>query len=446
MSTFTADVFDAATGKGPKPGALPKTAWPKPLAEAAYHGPLGAIVRLLEPETEADPVAVLLQLLVMFGNVINRSPCFCVGTADVHHLNLFAVLVGATAKGRKGMSRNQAQQVYDTLDEHWVTHCITTGLSSGEGLIWAIRDAIRRQHPIKKKGRTVDYETVIDDHGIDDKRLLVVEAEFAQTLKVMAREGNTLSPVIRQAWDGYDLRTLTKTSSARATAPHISIVGHVTSDELRRYLEVTETANGFGNRFLWALVRRSRELPRGGQAVSFTTQVKHLQQAIDHARRTTTLKRNLAAEELWDAVYGPLSAGRPGMLGAMTARAEAQVMRLAALYALADVSATITPAHLRAALAVWQYCFASAVFLFGDRIGDPVADAILSELRRRWPERMTKTDISGIFHRHKDQSEINRGLDLLVEYRRARVELDRTGDGRPVESWFYVADMDDTPA
>src|SRR4029453_2896452 len=125
-------------------------------------------------------------------------------------------------------------------------HCLTSGLSSGEGLIWAVRDPIEKQQPIKEGGRVVDYQLVTEDAGVTDKRLLVIESELASTLKVMAREGNTLSPVMRQAWDGHDLRTLTKSSSARATAPHISIIGHITRDELRRYLEATEAANGFG--------------------------------------------------------------------------------------------------------------------------------------------------------------------------------------------------------
>ena len=259
----------------------------------------------------------------------------------------------------------------------------------------------------------------------------------------MAREGNTLSPVIRQAWDGQDLRTLTKNNTARATGPHVSIIGHITADELRRYLNATETANGFGNRFLWAVVRRSRELPHGGEPVSFAPLGPRLVAAIDTARRTLELHRDEPANRLWEAVYGPLSTGRAGMLGALTARAEAQVTRLSCLYALADASAVIRLAHLQAALALWRYCFASAVFLFGDRIGDPAADAILAELRRHAPERMTKTEISGIFHRNKDKSEINRALEILVEQRRARVEFDRTGDGRPVEWWSYEDEIDE---
>ena len=73
--------------------------WPKPLGDAAYHGVLGDIVRVIGPETEADPAALLVQMLVMFGNVNGRTAHFRVG-ADVHYLNLFAGIVGETAKGR----------------------------------------------------------------------------------------------------------------------------------------------------------------------------------------------------------------------------------------------------------------------------------------------------------------------------------------------------------
>lgn len=104
-------------------------------------------------------------------------------------------------------------------------NCITSGASSGEGLIWAVRDPIERNQPIKERGRAIDYEVVVEDAGVIDKRPVVIEGELASTLRVMSREGNTFSPVIRQAWDGADLRTVTKGSPARASAPHISSSG-----------------------------------------------------------------------------------------------------------------------------------------------------------------------------------------------------------------------------
>src|SRR5207245_7846303 len=114
--------------------------------------------------------------------------------------------------------------------------------SSGEGVIWALRDPIYKL----EKG-----QTVVSDAGVEDKRLLVIEAEFASTLRVLSREGNTLSATLRNGWDDGRLATMTKNSPATATGAHISIIGHITADEMRRHLDSTEAANGFPKRFLW---------------------------------------------------------------------------------------------------------------------------------------------------------------------------------------------------
>ncbi len=422
-------------------GAGDEGKWPASLRPAAYHGVLGQIVRAIEPHTEADPAALLLQLLVMFGNIVGRTAHFKV-EADTHYLNLFAGMVGKTSKARKGVSLGRARAMFAPIDPQWVSGSITSGLSSGEGLIHHVRDAVEKLHVVKDKhGHVLDYEKVIEDHGIADKRLLVIETELASTLKVMSREGNTLSPVTRQAWDGHDLRTLTKNSSTRATAPHISLIGHITDVELRRYLDATECANGFGNRFLWVCVRRSKELPDGGGHVDLDVHVDRMRLAVLHARQVGELRRDREAGLLWHHVYGKLSAGRPGMLGAMTARAEAQAMRLACLYALGDMSSVVSPPHLKAALEVWRYCFKSAAYLFGDRLGDPTADDILAALRRVAPESMTRSEISrGLFGRNKPAMDIDRAFKLLEDCQLATHEQDRAGDGRLTERWFSVTD------
>ena len=63
---------------------------------------------------------------------------------------------------------------------------------------------------------------------------------------------------------------------------------------------------------------------------------------------------------MWRAIYSKLSAKPPGLLGAATARAEAQVVRLSLIYALLDRAAAIGTEHLTAALALWRYCADSA--------------------------------------------------------------------------------------
>ena len=58
---------------------------------------------------------------------------------------------------------------------------------------------------------------------------------------------------------------------------------------------------------------------------------------------------------VWETIYGRLSEGQPGLLGAVTSRAEAQTVRLALIYALLDGASNIDLPHIMAALAVWEY-------------------------------------------------------------------------------------------
>ena len=410
--------------------------WPKPLRSEAFHGLAGEVVAVFEPYTEADPAALLISFLVVFGNVVGRGRHF-VAEADRHYTNLFAVLVGASAKGRKGSSLGRIVELLRDLDPVWAGGRIQSGLSSGEGLIHAVRDPVEKQEPIREKGVVIEYQSIVVDDGVEDKRLLVIEPEFASTLRVMGRDGSTLSPVIRSAWDSGDLKVLTKTSPEKATGAHISVVGHITKNELLRYLDSTEAGNGFANRFLWICVRRARILPDGGSPpTEHLNRLKlELKDIVASAGQVGEMKRDCEARELWHQIYPELSEGKPGLLGAMTARAEAQVMRLALLYALLDRSETIGAGHLRAALAVWDYVEASARFTFGDALGDPVADELLRALRSA-PAGLTRTDIANLFGRNKSAREIGRALAMLEGSGLAIVARDKRGEGRPVERWL----------
>ena len=235
--------------------SLKEQTWPV-LDGAAFHGVTGDVVNTIAPHSETDKVALLIQFLVAAGNVIGRTAYYQV-EADQHHSRLFAVLVGASAKARKGTSLGHIKRVIRVVDQTWSEDRIKGGLSSGEGLINEVRDAVTKWD---SKAQTT--ETV--DPGVTDKRLMVVEPEFAGALAAAERHGNTLSQLVRRAWDGDKLATLTRNSPLTATAAHISLIGHITDDELRARLNRTEMANGFANRFLFAMVRRSKELPFGG--------------------------------------------------------------------------------------------------------------------------------------------------------------------------------------
>ena len=413
--------------------------WPGPIDQAAYHGLVGDILGTIVPTSEADPAAILVQLLTAFGNVIGLRPHF-VAEDDRHSLKIFTVLVGATSKGRKGASWGRIRRLFEGIDPEWKDKRILSGLSSGEGLIWQVRDPITKHNAIRegkgKDKKIVGYEDVEIDGGVTDKRLLVVESEFCRVLKVMARDTNTLSAVIRNAWDQDRLQTLTKNDPATATGTHISIIGHITRDELCRNLTQTEAGNGFGNRFLWMCVGRSKSLPEGGSLsqADLAPLVERLRAAVTHAQQVSEIRRDEEARELWARVYPTLSAGGRGMVGAMTSRAEAQVMRLACLYALLDQSSVIGSAHLKAALAVWNYSENSTRYIFGGKQGDPIRETILTNLKDRLPDSLTQTHISRLFNGHQDASRIHQALVVLERDGLVKQETNQTG-GRPVTWW-----------
>jgi len=409
--------------------------WPAPLADEAFHGLAGELVRAIEPETESDPAALLINFLTYFGNAVGRG-VWAVAEASRHGTNLNAVIVAETSKGRKGSADGRIRDLFHRANPEWIEQRLTSGLSSGEGLIWAVRDKIEKKEAVKDKGKaTGEYQTVIVDEGVLDKRLLVIEPEFSAVLRVMNREANTLSPIIRQAWDSGTLRTLTKNSPATATDGHISIVGHITKDELKRHLTDVEIANGFVNRFLFVCARRGNVLPEGGNEPRFGQLIERLYNAIDIASTLGRLERDSETRHAWADIYEELSDGKPGMFGAITARAEAQVLRLSVIYAALDASPEIRIEHLKAALAVWDYCEASVKYIFGDATGDPVADRILEALRVMGD--MTRTEISGVFQRHMKPERIALALNLLLNLGRAQFEMraDPVRGGRSAEVW-----------
>ena len=112
--------------------------WPAAPDRAVYHELPGEIVNTIAPHTESDPVAILTQLLVSFGAAVGRGAYFQV-EATRHHGNEYMCLVGDSARARKGSSWDHVRRLITTIDPSLQPR-ILTGLSSGEGVIWAVRD------------------------------------------------------------------------------------------------------------------------------------------------------------------------------------------------------------------------------------------------------------------------------------------------------------------
>ena len=391
------------------------------LDKAAYHGLAGEFTQAVEPYSEAHTMGILTHVLVAGGCLIGAGPHALVEHTP-HPARLNTLLVGPTSGGRKGTAWSTPRYLFSQVDGEWVEQSVTGGLSSGEGLIYQVRDA---------EGA---------DPGVSDKRLLVIEPEFAGALAAMERQGNTLSPKIREAWDSGNLKPMTKRERIGATGAHICIIGHITQDELIRTLTLTERANGLANRFLFVWVKQSKLLPsgKGVPRKILEPYFARFTRAIQSAQTHGEIARDTEAETLWANFYPKLEEDVGGMTGAILARASAQVLRLSLLYALLDeaevqrVKPAIHVPHLMAALAVWDYCKASVIHIFGDAVGDPVADRLLRAIKAG-PQ--TDTDLYETLGKH-DGGRKDTALDLLLRLNRVHPVKAPTG-GRPVREWHH---------
>lgn len=430
-------------------GGYSRIPYPQPIGPAGYHGIAGEYIRLVGPHTEADPNHMLLYFLCAAGNIIGRGP-HIVACGDAHFANLFVCAVGSTSTGRKGSATGPVERLFTMVDPTWSTRVQAGGLSSGEGLIYCVRDPSQSREK-QKRGGTVQFETVESDPGVSDKRLFVRQSELYGALQNMKRTGNNLSPILREAWDRGELNSMTKNSPLHATGAHISIVASITPEELRRSL-TDEIDNGFANRFLWGCSTRSKFLPSGGHLfeLDLSEWIVRFGKIINTAQRGKRIRRSLEAEELWGrdysntGMYAELSRERPGLFGIVTARAAPQVLRLALIFAELDEEDEMSSTHLLAAREVWRYCEASARYIFGEALQNKTANEILAALRAS-PNGMARSEIlRRVFGGHKLSTEIEEGLAELARLELAwRQEVSRTArgapGGRPEERWFAVS-------
>jgi hypothetical protein len=205
-------------------------------------------------------------------------------------------------------------------------------------------------------------------------------------------------------------------------------------------LTATDSANGFANRFLFVAVKRAKLLPHGGEEAD-TGELKaiaaRMREWAETARTRKQITMTADARAIWESIYAALSAGGDGLHGAVTARAEAQVIRLALIYCLLDGSPQIDRPHLLAALAIWDYCDATAKFVFGSSLGNKIADELMRRLRGSGSVGMTRTEIRDAFNKHLSAERLGAALELLRSKGLVACEIGQlhVAGGRPPEIW-----------
>jgi hypothetical protein len=198
------------------------------------------------------------------------------------------------------------------------------------------------------------------------------------------------------------------------TNHHVGLLGHITPIELRDKLRDTDAANGYGNRHLWLAVKRRQLIPfPTNPAQLVTPYIEALHRAIIEAQVPRELVLTNDSRDRWETLYSEMAMRRRwGLAGALTARAEAQIIRLALAYALLDRASNIEVRHLEAGIALEAYAERSVLYIFGDSTGNADADSI-RRILRDCPDGIGRNDLrneTGL----RDATRLTRAIDLLV--------------------------------
>ena len=363
--------------------------WPDATPEM-FHGPLGAFALEAAEHTEAGAVAVLAHCLAYFGAIVGRGPHVLAGNSR-HGTAFFEVVVGDSAAGGKGTADSCSRPLFDLLDPSFCSARILGGFGSGEAVVAKLTPP---------------------EDGPHDHRLLVLEPEWSAVLARNAREGSTMSQTLREGWDGKPIANRTRSGGELVARDyHLAVIGHVVAEEL--ILSTGDAFGGFANRVLHFCVRRGVLRPDGGNVPDdvFAKYARQLAPALRNARTLGEVHRTDAAARVWRPLYYALADDRPpGLLGKVTARSAAQCLRLSLLFALADGAIAIDAEHVVAAAAVWDYCRASAAYVFGDSTGNGDADRLLTALRIAGAEGLDLTAQRDLFGRHPGRSDKARSV------------------------------------
>ena len=425
---------------------------PRP-TEAMLYGLAGEVGRAAAATTEANRYAVAMNYLTMLSAAVGRDVYFSIGDTR-HHARLFTMHVGRTSRGRKGDAHGLPQRIRRKIEEQRGTgtepicgQIHTGGLSTREGLTLIIHDG---------------FEQGKDEvPAIADKRLYIIESEFANVLHQAKRDGNTLSAALRDAWDGTSIYPATKTNKVGTTDPHIAMSGSITPSELLSLMQSRELSNGFANRYqiIWAERERIEPFPQPTPQDVVDSLASRTGDVIRFAKGkypATKDSRLMTLSEAAKSEYGRLyrkelnSVQDGDRVMAVLERRAPIVLRWAMLFALTDQVLVIEVKHLNAAMAWSRYHRDSVRFIFNDAAGEEAAKEsnnaagkIVAYLRGQ-DGLVSRLDLyKKCFASHISASRLDSALDSLLLDSPPRIELvegDPAENGKRPKSYKLVGE------
>lgn len=414
-------------------------------SDDCLYGLIGDIASAGSKDTEANPFAVAANALAYLSAAMGRACYMPVGNVW-HHARIFTAQIGRSALGRKGDAASLIHRIDMALRKNHgdtiAPQVHRGGLSTREGLVMLIHD-----------GFTEGKKEIAK---IEDKRLWVLESEFANVLAQAKRDGNTLSTALRDLWDGVPIRPAVKTSRVYASDPHVALSVAITPGELRAKLSAGELSNGFANRFMFLWAERTRLLPfpKPTPKAEVNALAQRVADVIEYAKgNKPELKDEFAmvlsdeAVKRWVSLYeGELNTRSSGeRVNALLDRRAPTLLRIAMLLALTDKAQTVEVHHINAALAWIRYWADSVRFIFATD-DDEAASAEMSDLAEKIVDYLSKHDkasrtkiVVDCLHGHQAKGRIDAALDELLQATppRIMVESEPRKDGAGTATKFY---------
>ncbi len=422
---------------------------PPQATDAMYYGLVGEISQVATRGSEVNRAASAANMIALLSAA--AGPYHYVQVGDVRHaLSLFLLHVGRSAVAGKGEAMALPNRILEAVNgmmqsvgasSEEVETAVpfmgqnhTGGLSTGEGLARLVHDGIHTKES--------------DEPPIWDKRLLVTEAELARIMEATRRRTSTLSPILRDLWDGGTIHPATKQTPISATDPHITLRAAITPLELRKYLPDGGATNGFLNRFLIYFAERTKDVPFPKRtsieeierlATKVRDVVKYMLGHYPSEKHQVAITMDAEAARMYEVVYPELR-GRSGsteLVNSLLERRAPMVCRLAALFALTDFRMVIEARHMRAALAWSNYHRDSVEYLFSGNEADrkkaekqSAMESKILQFLAQQAEWATRTQITqGAFNNHSVAQELSAALDSLLLAQKIEQETLKKANG-----------------
>lgn len=348
---------------------------------AAFDGVAGMVAKDLALNSSASVTGLLMATLTFWGGLFGDY----FDLYEAQPTNIFAVLVGDTARARKGTAtRNVWTAFQKALDTPGTINPIDRyqwgGLASGQALLRQMQEA----GEVKK--------------GVS------IEEEFETVLRGArsTRDYNSiLNTIINKAWDGRMIlhHTASKTNSYRVEPPYtVGILGNITREVLRSLLPPEMIHGGFANRLLWVPVRGSDHKVDPTRPVGLEPSVSVLVSKARDWRNDTAYTTPIFTTPAGDLIedYYQFLETAGGAYAKFTPRLHVMAARLAMIHALMDRSYAVTPEYISRGIALTEYCRTSLLWTFSDETGDDRVDYLIDLLRVR-PDGMTAREYRAVF-------------------------------------------------